>query len=269
VELIRSCHPQPAFAVTLIAALLALGVGRSPQGTVAVFAAMLAGQLSVGWANDYLDRHRDAETRRPDKPVAAGRLPATTVRNAAALALMATVPLSLLSGVPATVLHLAAVGSAWAYNLRLKATPLSVLPYVVSFGLLPAFVVAGLPGHPAPPAWMVLVGALLGAAAHFANTLPDLADDMATGVVGLPHRLGRTASAATAFALLLLASVVLTVGPPALPTAVRAGAIPLAAAAGLTGLLLGRRDGSRAAFTAVILVAAVDVTLLLVAARGR
>jgi len=269
VELVRSCHPEPAFAVSLIAALLGTAVGRSPLGTVAVFAAMLAGQLSVGWSNDYLDRDRDAETGRQDKPVAAGLVPATTVRRAAVLALLAAVPLSLLSGLPATVLHLAAIGSAWAYNVRLKATVASVLPYVVSFGLLPAFVVAGLPGHPAPPLWMVLAGSLLGAAAHFANVLPDLADDVATGVVGLPHRLGPTASAATAFVLLLLASAVLTLGPAGLPAAIRAGAVPFAAAAGLVGLLLGRRTGSRAAFTAVILVAAVDVMLLLLAARGR
>ncbi|MEJ1231435.1 MAG: hypothetical protein WDM88_13540 [Galbitalea sp.] len=32
------------------------------------------------------------------------------------------------------------------------------------------------------------MGGLLGAAGHFANTLPDLDDDATTGVRGLPHR---------------------------------------------------------------------------------
>jgi heme o synthase len=265
--LLRSCHPQPAFAVSLIAGLLAAAVGRGPLGTAAVFAAMLAGQLSVGWSNDYLDRERDTLTGRADKPVAAGLVPPRTARRAAVLALLATGPLALLSGVPAAALLLAAVGSAWAYNLRLKATPASVLPYLVSFGLLPAFVVAGLPGHPLPPAWMVLTGSLLGAAAHFANVLPDLADDVATGVVGLPHRLGLRTSAATAAALLLLASAVLALGSDALPVAVRAATVPVAAAVGLAGLLAGRRRGSRAAFSAVIVVAVLDVALLLLAAR--
>ena len=36
--------------------------------------------------------------------------------------------------------------------------------------------------------------AALGSAAHFVNVLPDLADDAATGVHGLPHRLGPLAS---------------------------------------------------------------------------
>ena len=106
---------------------------------------------------------------------------------------MAVVPLSLLSGWFAGSLHLIAVASAWSYNLWLKTTVLSVLPYVVSFGLLPAFVTAGLPGHPVY-GWLVAAGALLGAGAHFANVLPDIDDDLSTGVRGLPHRLGATGS---------------------------------------------------------------------------
>jgi len=267
VELVRSCHPQPAFAVSLLAALLAVASGRGPQGTVAVFAAVLAGQLSVGWCNDYLDAGRDAATGRTDKPVAAGRIPRRVVGVAAALALLATVPLSLLSGAVPGLLHIAAVLSAWAYNLVLKFTALSVLPYLVSFGLLPAFVVSGLPGHPAPPPWLVAAGALLGGAAHFANVLPDLAGDLATGVRGLPHRLGRALSALAALALLLLASVVLAVWAPGLPSVLRALAVPLALAAGAAGLWVGRRDGSRAAFTGVIAVAVLDVLLLVLGAR--
>lgn len=266
-DLVRSCHPQPAFAVSAMAALLAIAVGRGPLGTVAVFAAVLAGQLSVGWSNDWLDADRDAATGRRDKPVAAGLVPVRVVRAAAVAALLAAVPLSLLSGVVAGSLHVAAVLSAWSYNLWLKFTALSALPYVVSFGLLPAFVVTGAPGHPAPPVWLVLTGALLGAAAHFANVLPDLADDLATGVRGLPHRLGHSASALTALVLLLGASIVLVVGAPGLPAAVRVGAPAVGLGAGVAGLLLGRRGGSRAAFTGVISVAALDVLLLLLGAR--
>ena len=41
-----------------------------------------------------------------------------------------------------------------------------------------------------PPAWMMATGAVLGVGAHLLNALPDLADDDATGVRGLPQRLG-------------------------------------------------------------------------------
>jgi protoheme IX farnesyltransferase len=103
-----------------------------------------------------------------------------------------------------------------------------------------------------------------GTAPHFANVLPDLTADAATGVRGLPHRLGAANSRAAAAALLLTASVVLAT---AVPVAVAlAIAVPVLAAIVLTtGFLAGRRPGSRAAFRAVLVVAVLDVALLLAA----
>jgi 4-hydroxybenzoate polyprenyltransferase len=259
--LVRACHPEPTAAVTAVAAALAAAVGRGIPGTVAVAAAVLAGQLSVGWMNDYLDRDRDVRVDRADKPLVAGRLAPATLRTATVWAAVAVVPLSLLSGPVAGVLHLAAVASAWSYNLWLKATPLSVLPYAVSFGLLPAFITAGLPGHPVV-GWLVAAGALLGAGAHFANVLPDIDDDLATGVRGLPHRLGATGSRVAAAVLLTAASVVLAVGPPGPPGVLGIGAVAVAVVCGIGAGVLGRRPGSRAAFLGVLVVAAVDVALL-------
>ena len=264
--LVRACHPEPTAAVTAVSAALAAAVGRGVAGTVAVAAAVLAGQLSIGWMNDYLDRDRDVR-HRADKPVAAGTLAPTTVRTAAAVAAVAVLPLSLLSGWFAGSLHLIAVASAWSYNLWLKATVLSVLPYAISFGLLPAFITAGLPGHPVY-GWLVAAGALLGAGAHFANVLPDIDDDLRTGVRGLPHRLGATGSRIAAGTLLAAASLVLAVGPPGPPGALGVGAVAVAIAAAVGAGVLGRRPGSRAAFLGVLVVAAVDVALLLASGRG-
>jgi 4-hydroxybenzoate polyprenyltransferase len=247
--------------VTAVAAALAAASGRGPQGTVAVAAAVLAGQLSVGWMNDYLDRDRDVRVARTDKPVVAGALAPATLRTATAVAAVVVVPLSLLSGWLAGTLHLIAVASAWSYNLRLKATALSVVPYAVSFGLLPAFVTAGLPGHPVY-GWLVGAGALLGAGAHFANVLPDIDDDLATGVRGLPQRLGATASRIAAGVLLAAASVLLAVGPPGPPGVLGVAAVAVAVLAGIGAAVLGRRPGSRAAFLGVLVVAAIDVALL-------
>jgi 4-hydroxybenzoate polyprenyltransferase len=269
--LLASSHPEPAAAVTAVATALSASAGRSAWGVVSVAAAVAAGQLSVGWCNDYVDRDRDAASGRADKPVARGAISPDAVRWAAGVALVAVVPLSLLSGWRATLAHVAAVALAWGYDLGLKATAWSVVPYTIAFGLLPVFVVLGLPGAPLPPWWAPLAGALLGAGAHFANTLPDLADDLATGVRGLPHRIGARGSRILSAALLLAASVVLAFGPR-LP---RSGAstalivVALAAAAGLVaiGSVLGRRPGSRAPFRATMLIALVDVVLLV--ARGR
>jgi heme o synthase len=260
--LARACHPEPTVAVTAVSVALAVSVGRGVAGAAAVGAAVLAGQLSVGWSNDYLDRERDVRAGRADKPVADGRVAAPTVRVAAALAAVATVPLSLLSGWLAGTLHILAVASAWSYNLRLKATPFSVVPYAVSFGLLPAFVTTGLPGRPVV-GWLVGAGALLGSGAHFANVLPDLDDDLRTGVRGLPHRIGAGASRVAAAALLLAASGVLAFGPPGPPGLLGVGAVVAAGAVGVGGFVAGRQPGSRAAFRAVMIVAALDVLLLL------
>jgi 4-hydroxybenzoate polyprenyltransferase len=164
------------------------------------------------------------------------------------------VPLSLLSG-PFGLLHLGAVASAWLYNRPLKSTALSPLPYLVSFGLLPAFVVREL-----GPWWLLAAGSLLGGGAHFANVLPDLDDDLATGVRGLPHRLGRTGSVAAAAVLLLAASGCLAVGVPGLGLA----GVGIAVLALGSAIAWGRRRGSRAPFRAVLVVAVVDVALLLV-----
>jgi 4-hydroxybenzoate polyprenyltransferase len=264
VGLVRSCHPEPTAAVTLMVTALAVTAGRSAIGVVLVGLAVLTGQLSIGWLNDALDATRDKAVGRGDKPVVTGTVSVRTVHGAALLAGLACVPLSLASGPVAGGAHLLAVAAGWAYDLGLKSTPVSVLPYVVCFGLLPAFVVLGLPGTPAPPWWLPLGGALLGAGAHFANVLPDLDDDAATGVRGLPHRLGAAGSRVAAAALMLAATAVLALGAPVphwLAWSVQAVAI---AVLGI-GLWLGRRPGSRAPFRAVLVVAAIAVVLLVAA----
>jgi heme o synthase len=267
VALLRSSHPEPAAAVTLLLGALAATAGHGPAGTALVVAAVLAGQLSIGWLNDALDADRDAAVGRGDKPVAAGTVSVGAVRRAALVAAVLCVPLSLALGLLAGIAHLVAVGAGWAYDLGLKSTALSVLPYLVCFGLLPAVVVLALPGSPPPPWWLVAGGALLGAGAHFANVLPDLADDAATGVRGLPHRIGAPASRAAAALLMLAATTVLALGAP-VPAAVAVAVPVLTAAVLAAGFVLGRRPGSRAPFRSVLAAAGVAVALLLTAGPG-
>jgi 4-hydroxybenzoate polyprenyltransferase len=227
---------------------------------------VLAGQLSVGWSNDYVDADRDALVDRTDKPIPAGHIAARVVGVAALTALIASVPLSLASGWLAALPHFAGIAAAWGYNLGLKGTVISPIPYAIGFGGLPAFVVLGLPDRPTPPAWLIIAGALLGLGAHFANVLPDMADDIRLGVRGLPHRLGARASAALAAAFLLAASLVLAFGPGR-PNALTITAVGFGVAALIAGgLVAARQPGSRAAFRVAILVAVIDAALFI--ARG-
>ena len=91
----------------------------------------------------------------------------------------------------------------------------SVLPFVVSFGLLPSLVTLSADPPSVAAAWAWVAGAALGIAIHLTNVLPDLEDDAQTGVRGLPHRLGRRASAVIAAAALVVGAVAVLLGPEA------------------------------------------------------
>ncbi len=202
VGLVRACHLQPTLAVVTVTTALAALAGRGPAGCTVVALAVLAGQLSTGWSNDWFDAGRDRDVGRIDKPIVAGDVSVGAVRAAACTALVATLPLSLLSGWRAAAVHVVAVASAWSYNLGLKATVVSPLPYAVSFGLLPAFVTLGLPHHPWPRPAVMAATALLGVGAHFVNTLADREDDARSGIAGLPQRMTARGALFTGVALL-------------------------------------------------------------------
>ena len=257
--LLGSAHLGPTLAVTALAGLLTLPAGLDGPRAALVVAAVLTGQLTIGWSNDLVDVRRDREVGRTDKPLATGELSERLVRGCCAAALVATVALSLALGPAAGLLHLLLVAAGWAYNLGLKATALSWLPYAVAFGALPGVVWLAGPGS--PPAWGVAAGALLGVGAHLANVLPDLGDDAATGVRGLPHRLGPRLLPGAAVAVLVAASAVIALGAPGLPGwALAVGAVLVVA---LAGLALVRRG--RDSFRAAVGIALVDVALLVVA----
>jgi protoheme IX farnesyltransferase len=242
---------------------LAVSVGRGAE-TVLVALAVCSGQLSVGWSNDYIDRHRDKAAARLDKPIVMMQVEAHAVRRSALLAGVACVPLSLVSGWLAGVLHLVAVGFALAYNLGLKATILSPLPYVVAFGILPAFVTLGLPGAPWPPVWAIAAASTLGCGAHFINTLGDTADDLAHGVAGLPQRIGEERSTWVGASLLAISVAVLTFAPPGRPN-VLVAAFSVASLVSVAGVAVSAALGSTRTAWMLTIATAIGAVALLVA----
>lgn len=264
--MIRACHPEPTLAVTAGSAMLAVAMHRGAIGAAAVAITVLASQLAAGWHNDWLDADRDAAAGRRDKPIPAGLVGRRAVGIAAVVAAVLTIPLGLLSGAGAGVIAAVGLAGGLAYNWPLKSTALSVLPYAVSFAAVPAFVLVGRADAQTPPAWLVAAGAALGAGAHFANVVPDLADDARTGVHGLPHRIGPTASAVTGAVLLTAACALLAWGPPGPVTTLGiagfAAAVVILLIGGYAGL---RRPGSRLAFRAVLVAALIGVGMLLAA----
>lgn len=265
--LVVASHFPPTVMVTAFALALSAGIGAGARTTTLVTLAVLAGQLSVGWCNDWLDARRDLAVGRADKPVVTGLVTPSILRTAALVALGACVVLSFAAGVVPGLVHVVAVASAWSYNALLKATWWSWAPYAFSFGLLAVFVVLAAPGDGRPAPWAVAAAALLGVGAHVANTLPDLEDDAATGVRGLPHRLGRRASSVLAPLLLGAAAVLVVLAPPGSPDVVAwvlgGAGVALALAAGVVG---AARPRSRAPFALSMAVAGVCVVLLVLAA---
>ncbi|KAB1986472.1 UbiA prenyltransferase family protein [Streptomyces triticiradicis] len=155
-----SCHPGPVVAVTTLMAALAITADQSAAHCVLTAAAVLTGQLSVGWCNDAVDARRDIAAGRRGKPVVDGTVGVTEVWVAAYAALALCVPLSFAGGLWAGAVHLAGVAAAWAYDLRLKATAWSWAPYAVGFAAFPAFVALG-PAGP-PGRWGVAAPAMAG-----------------------------------------------------------------------------------------------------------
>ena len=255
-----SCHPIPSVAVAALSAGLAVLTDLPVSRGVLVTAAVFTGQLSIGWSNDYLDAERDRAVQRSDKPVAAGAVAPRVAGTAAVVALILTLVLSAALGWGGGAAALVIVLCGWLYNLGLKATVLSWLPYAIAFGMLPA--VATLSASPPrwPAAWALTAGALLGVAAHLANVLPDLHDDVATGVRGLPHRLGAKATALTGAAILLAVSAVILFGPGGQPGQWRwAGFAAAVLVAGTAAVAAYRDPSSRRFFLTTILIAALNL----------
>jgi 4-hydroxybenzoate polyprenyltransferase len=265
VALALSTHPGPGLAVTAIAVILGAGVGLEPWRVILLGVAVLANQASVGLSNDWIDADRDRAVGRTDKPAADGRISIAAVRAAAFVSLALAVVLTIPLGWAATAIHALFIGSAWAYNAGLKSTVFSVAPYIVSFGVLPLIVTLALPSPSLVSPWAMLAGALLGVAAHFANVLPDLDDDRATGIRGLPHRIGPVPSGLVIAAALAAASASIVFGLPD-PTVFQyvGFAMSVLLAIGCAALVIARRS-TRLIFRLIIAGALIDVVLLAIA----
>ena len=190
---LAAAHPFP---LTLVLALTALvGVASADgepdaQKLALLLVAMALSQLAIGWSNDYLDRETDA-THQPWKPIPSGLVDAKAMPLAIGIVLAGSLATGVLLGPVPLLLLIAGTACGLAYNLGLKDTSLSALPFVVALGLLPAFVWASLDVYVAEFLLLYAIGVPLALAAHVANTVPDIETDMAAGRRGLATVLGR------------------------------------------------------------------------------
>jgi protoheme IX farnesyltransferase len=259
--LVKACHPGPVAAVTAASIAMARVFGGRRRDALRVGTAVLAGQLAIGWQNDWVDAERDRLAARSDKPLPADLLTRETLGAAALLAAAVCLPTSAALSRRGALAHLVAVASAVSYNAGLKRTPLSILTYAVSFGLLPVVAHDAWRREDTTPEWAVAAGAFMGMSAHLVNVLPDREADRELGVMGFPQRLSADASLALAAMLLVGASGSIAFGTAGVSRrTVRLCGLSCAASGAM--VLAGRRCRGRMAFRLFLINGLAQVALV-------
>ena len=206
---------------------------------------MTALQFGIGATNDMVDAPRDAG-HKPGKPIPS-RLVSPPLAGAVAVAGFGVgLVLSSVSGAPTVALALAVVGIGLAYDLRLKGTAWSWLPFAVGIPILPGFGWLGATGT-LPPIFGILapVAVVAGAGLAIANALADVERDHAAGTASIATALGAGRAWAVQAALTGVV-VVAAVGSAAILSASSGRALLVAVAGCVTiaGLALGRGGGA-------------------------
>ena len=204
---LRAAHFGPTVIVTITTFLLAISQ-YSIIDALIVALAIFAGQLVVGWSNDFIDAPLDIAAQRTKKPIVSKELKPEQLKKSIVFALIAALLFSLFSplGITGTLVHFLGILSATFYNLKLKPTILSPLPYIVSFGALPWAIY--LPAGNQPPLWLFIDFMIIAVAFHFFNVLKDFQWDINQGILGLPQRLGKNASLFISISLVISALLV-------------------------------------------------------------
>jgi 4-hydroxybenzoate polyprenyltransferase len=151
---------------------------------------MLLLQFGIGAANDWADAAADA-TARPSKPIPAGLIRRPVAAAIAVAAAAAGLVLAALAGLPTLAVAAAGLATGLVYDLRLKRTRWSWLPYAVGIPLLPVFAWIGATGS--LPAWfavLVPIAMVAGAALAVANAVADVEGDLAAGIETVATSLG-------------------------------------------------------------------------------
>ncbi len=183
---------------------------------VALGIGMLCFQFAVGVANDIVDAEDDARTK-PWKAIPRGLISRRTAIILAAL--FAGVGMVVTSGLPfgSWLIGLGGLACGLAYDVQLKRTRWSWLPFAIAFPLIPIWVFTALDEWDDLLWWVLVLGPLLGLALHLANQAPDVPKEKHIG--GLAHGLGTERSANLALGLvglsgMLAAGVLLVSGEP-------------------------------------------------------
>ena len=276
-SILELLHPIPSLLTTAVAVAFAVIFGlplTDPRiGWIALI--MLLVQFSISALNDWADADLDAQAGR-QRPIPLRLVPARTALVVGLLCGAAALLGSLLSGFGAAAFLLVVLGlaSGLAYDLGLKRTPLSILPFIVAFPLLPLWV-GTVAGRGFGSLSLVFLGGIpLAGAIHLADAIPDRDADRAAGVDSLAVTLGRPAAELLAAGLLLAGTLVSIIAVVGRMSSSGLSLLIVAVAAAWFVVSLGARDrrwrhAPLVGKWAVIAAAALVAVPLVVVASGR
>ena len=253
--LLKASHFGPTMAVTTVSYLLATTLWWEGPALVIAFGVFL-GQLLVGFTNDLNDFSDDLKHKRMAKPLVSGQITTTKLRTAIKIVAPFTVLINILGplGLKGGLVYLFGVGMGVSYNFFFKSTLLSPIPYALAFSALVSCVV--LATDRPPPLWYISTAALIGVAAHFANVLKDLDQDLESKIKGLPQHIGKKGSRLVTSLLLITATFILHSANSNLPLLI----------IGLVFALITSVAPNKIIFKALMITAIIDVIMFINAA---
>lgn len=243
--LVRLVHPFPSILDGLVSGAVAYLAGAEPIDAARLGLAMTALQFGIGATNDVVDAPRDAG-HKPGKPIASGLISKPVAGAVAVAAFGVGLVLASVSGAPTVGVALVVVLIGLAYDLRLKGTAWSWLPFAVGIPILPVFGWLGATGT-LPPVFGILlpVAVAAGAALAIANALADVERDLAAGTASIATALGAGRAWAVQAGLIGVVAVA-AVGSAAILGASTGGLLLVAveACVPIAALALGRGGGA-------------------------
>ena len=195
-SLIFMGHPGPSVLVTIVLVAIAGLAGRGvPDGVriLQLVVAMLPVQLCIGVVNDVVDLPADTVAK-PHKPLGRGAVSRSTagvigvVLGAIGLGCAATINL------PTLGLDALALAAGLSYDLGLRRTPLSWVPWWGGMAVLPLEGYASVGSIPSRLLALIPLSGLIALGLHFANALPDIDGDRLAGRRSLPVLAGTNGS---------------------------------------------------------------------------
>ena len=250
--LLKASHFGPTIAVTTVSFLLATSLWWEGPALIIAFGVFL-GQLLVGFTNDLIDYQDDLKHNRLSKPLVSGGLTTSKLRRAIKVVVPFTILLNILGplGIKGGLIYLFGVGMGVSYNFYFKSTLLSPIPYALAFAALVSSIVIST--DRTPPLWLITAAALLGVAAHFANVLKDLDQDLESKIKGLPQHIGKKGSRLITSLLLILATFILHSASSNLPLLI----------IGLVFAVITSIAPNKIIFKALMITVVIDVIMLI------